>query len=77
MGSILLGAGRPGEAVTQFEAALENPAGLDVGQVHTDLGVALARIGQRDRAIAHFREALKLRPDSPEALANLSRALGR
>jgi protein O-mannosyl-transferase len=75
MGSILLNSGRAAEAVPQFEAALQNPAGVDVPQVHGDLGVALARTGQRDRAIHHFREALRLRPGSPEVQANLDKAM--
>ncbi len=32
-----------------------------------NLGMALARLGQRDEAIKSLTEALRLRPDYPEA----------
>jgi len=74
---ILLNTGRPDQAIPLFEKALEVPQGIDVAQVHSDLGVALARTGRSALAIEHFRAALRLRPDHPEARMNLERALGR
>ena len=36
------------------------------------LGVTLARQGHHPEAVAHYREALRLKPDYPEALRQLS-----
>ena len=69
-----LDAGRPAAAVTWFEGALEHADFIDAAQVHNDLGIALAMSGDRVRAIQQFREALRIRPDFPQARANLARA---
>jgi predicted O-linked N-acetylglucosamine transferase (SPINDLY family) len=45
--------------------------------VHYDLGVALARQGQLAEALAHYTEALRLRPTYAEAHNNLGIVLGR
>ena len=71
----LAGKGATGEAIAHYRAALQHPAGVDLPDVHSNLGVALAMMGRRDEAITHFREALRLRPDFPEARANLARAV--
>ena len=42
---------------------------------HTNLGLALADRGQVDEAIEHYREALRLKPDSAETLNDLGLAL--
>ena len=43
---------------------------------HNNLGSALVARGDRDRAIEHFREALRLDPDMAAARRNLERARG-
>jgi Flp pilus assembly protein TadD len=43
----------------------------DFAESHQNLGVLLARQGRQGEAVAHFREAIRLRADYPEALFNL------
>ena len=50
----------------------ENP---DCWIAQSNLGVALARRGQLDKAIAHYHKALELKPDYAEAHYNLGGAL--
>lgn len=42
---------------------------------HSGLGQVLARRGEADRAIAHYRESMRLRPDYETAINNLGVAL--
>lgn len=44
-------------------------------QLHDYMGVTFAEQGETDRAIAEFREALRIRPDHVEALSDLGAAL--
>lgn len=44
---------------------------------HYNLGVVLARRGNYDAAIEHYRKALKIKPDNVEAYYNLGNALAR
>ncbi len=48
-----------------------------VAQVEHDLAAALAEVGQVERAIDHFREAIKIKPDFIEARINLAGAYVR
>ena len=45
--------------------------------IHNQLGVILNRQGKHDEAIAHFTEALRIKPDYFHALANMGWALGQ
>ena len=45
--------------------------------MHNNLGVILSREGRFDEAVAHYREALALDPDYPDANANLGHELLR
>ncbi|HME87928.1 MAG TPA: tetratricopeptide repeat protein [Chthoniobacterales bacterium] len=38
---------------------------------HNELGLALENRGEASQAMAHYREALRLKPDSPEVLVNV------
>jgi tetratricopeptide (TPR) repeat protein len=54
------------------------PAGADAGAAaagHNDAGVGYRRQGRLDEAARCFRQALELRPDFPEAYANLGLVL--
>jgi tetratricopeptide (TPR) repeat protein len=75
LGNILQGAGRLEEAVAQYQEALKAEQGAGAAGIHNDLGVALAMLGRFDVAAAHFKDALRLKPDFPDARANLARAL--
>ena len=44
----------------------------DYTKAHNNLGLALARQGEVQQAIMHYREALRLKPDWPSALNNLA-----
>ncbi len=67
-GLALSGEGRFLEARKQFEAAIAlNPK---LPNTHNNLGFILERLGERDLAAAHYREATRLEPNF--ALANLN-----
>ena len=65
------------EAVLEFTAALKTASPVDLPEIHNDFGIALAKLGRRDEAIAHFREALRRKPDFAAARANLAKAMGQ
>src|SRR5208283_904329 len=44
---------------------------------HGNLGLALLRCGQVDKAVAHFQKALEIKPDYVDARINLGLALAR
>jgi tetratricopeptide (TPR) repeat protein len=72
-GSDLLRQDKTKEAVEQFRLALtRNPADEDV---HYNLAIALAKLGQTDEAIQEYRETLRLMPDYVEAHNNLGNLL--
>ena len=61
------------DLVTLYTATLaKNPA---CWMAHYNLGIVLRDQGETDRAIAHYRQAVALRPDYAEAHYNLGRAL--
>ena len=47
----------------------------DAFLAHNNLGALLQKDGKMDEAVAHFRTALKIRPEFPEANCNYGRAL--
>lgn len=59
------------QAKTAYQAALADPAILATpdlaAQVHKNLGTSFERLGEADRAVEHYREALRLAPNLPEA----------
>ena len=59
------------QAKTAYQAALADPAVLATpalaAQVHKNLGTSFERLGEADRAVDHYREALRLDPNLPEA----------
>ena len=73
LANLLQQTGRLDEALPEFRAALEHWTGPSSASVHNDYGVTLARRGRLDEAAAEFREALRLRPDHPDARANLEK----
>lgn len=58
-------------AKAAYQAILANPAVLSTpdlaAQVHKNLGTSFERLGEADTAVEHYREALRLVPDLPEA----------
>ncbi len=69
--------GRPAEAIPYYERAIAAAPLERAGEIHNDAGVAYAQTGRMREAVSHFREAVRLRPDLPDARANLARAQGR
>jgi tetratricopeptide (TPR) repeat protein len=59
------------QAKTAYQAALADPAVLATpdlaAQVHKNLGTSFGRLGEADKAVEHYREALRLDPNLPEA----------
>ncbi len=74
LGTVSTKAGRLDEAVAAYGEALRLGSSEDY-LAHNGLGVALMRGGSPGKAVEHFREALRLRPDYEYARANLERAL--
>ena len=62
------------EAIAEYEGAIEIDPSLP--EAHNGLGAALASSGDFEGAEDSFREALRLRPDFPEARRNLNMLTG-
>ena len=73
LGIALARVGQTQEALEQFREALR--IDRSYREAHCNLALVLAQNGQRDEAIAHLRDALRLKPDDPQAKAQL-RQLG-
>lgn len=58
----------------QAEASLREALRLDPNffEAHSELGVNLAKLGNREDALAEFRTAMRIRPDCPQVKANLA-----
>ena len=52
-----------------------NPLDPNFRDAHCNLATLLLQLGQRDQAVAHLREALRLKPDDETVIAQL-RQLG-
>jgi protein O-mannosyl-transferase len=74
LGTDYIKAGRYSDAIPEYEKAL-TASSPDDYLAHNGLGVALMNTGRTAEAIAHFREALRLKPGYWMAEANLERAL--
>ena len=74
LGVLLAATGRPRDAVAVLERALTRTPGH--ASLHLNLAVALTQDGQMAKARASVAEALRLRPDYPQAKA-LAERLGR
>ena len=61
------------EAARQYGKALEID---DNANAHVNMGAILQRQGRSREAVEHFRAALRIKPDFPEAQRGLARALG-
>lgn len=73
LANALLARGALVEAVGHYEASLRVKP--DHSWTHNNLGLALARLGERERGLAHYRRAVELDPDNVEARFNLANAL--
>jgi tetratricopeptide (TPR) repeat protein len=65
-------AGRPGAAKVEYREVFSNL--LDEADAHFEVALALSP-NRKDEAIAEYQEALRCRPDFPEAHSNLADAL--
>jgi tetratricopeptide (TPR) repeat protein len=70
LGDVLSGRGKPQDAVLCYRRALE--VCPSYGQANSRLGLLYAQQGDFKLAEQHYREDLKLRPRSPNALSNLA-----
>jgi tetratricopeptide (TPR) repeat protein len=61
------------DSITLFEHTLQVTSGNSL--IHNNLGIALARQGRVEEAIAHYREALTINPMNVNASINLGVAL--
>jgi tetratricopeptide (TPR) repeat protein len=73
LGDALLEKGSVGEAIIQFQKALQIEPNL--AETHYNLGNALLQKGDMDEAIAHFQRALQIKPGYTETHYNLGNAL--
>lgn len=58
------------QAKLAYQAALADPGFIGAklaAQIHTNLGTSFERLGDQDSAVEHYREALRLDPNLPEA----------
>ena len=65
------------EALRQYQQVLQRRS-LDTytrADTHNDLGVVLLQLGRTDKAMAHFKEALQIKPDFAQAYNGLGCAL--
>ncbi len=70
IGMALQAAGRPQEAIGQFDRALRlNP---DFAQAHYNLGLALESLGRTQEAVEHYEQAIRIQPDYGDAHNNLA-----
>ena len=75
LGTVLDRIGKPGEAVHQYEIALQiNPAYI---RVHRNLALALMRTGHNEEALHHFQLALEVYPELAELHRNYADALAQ
>ena len=65
------------EAVAEYREALTFVSAPRAAETHNDLGAALAGLGRFAEARDEFLAALRIRPDFPDARANLARAGGK
>lgn len=72
-GIVHLQAGRPTEARERFETALALAPWE--AEIHADLAAAAEQMGDEESAEEHYREAVRLRPESPVHLFNLGHFL--
>jgi Flp pilus assembly protein TadD len=75
LGIVLAKAGRTGEAIREYEAALRLKP--DYGYAHNNLGSALEEKGQSEEAIRQYQEAIALEPANALAHNNLGTALDK
>jgi len=73
LGDALLAAGRPADAASAFERAVERSP--DLASAHARRGSALAGAGRERAARRAFRRALELEPDDPDAHRRFAEAL--
>ena len=73
IGDALLQKEQPGEAIAQFQKALDIYPNYAAG--HYNLGVAFFQEGEFDRAIAQFQKALEINPTYAKAHMDLGLAL--
>jgi tetratricopeptide (TPR) repeat protein len=66
-------AGRFAEAISRYERILS--LGLDIPQIHNNLGHAFGALGKPELALTALQRAIKRKPDYAEALCNLGLAL--
>ena len=73
LGVALTRIGKYGEAIPQFQRALElNP---EYNLVHVNMGRALAGAGKTDAAVAEYEKAMEFYPDSADLRSSLGSAL--
>jgi tetratricopeptide (TPR) repeat protein len=73
LGDALLEKGSVGEAIIQFQKALQIQPNL--AETHYNLGNALLQKGDMDEAIAHYQRALQIKPGYAKTHYNLGNAL--
>jgi tetratricopeptide (TPR) repeat protein len=71
IGNAFSALGQEEDAKAAYEAALADPAFANTpdlaSQGHKNLGTSFERLGDEERAVEHYREALRLNPHLPEA----------
>ena len=73
LGGVLMGQGKPAEAIPHFREGIRLKP--DYAKAHSNLCVALGMLGKYNEALDQCREALRIEPGSGEARSNLAKVL--
>jgi tetratricopeptide (TPR) repeat protein len=73
LGAALVSAGRPDEALLEYQRGLTHTSGVEAATIHHAVGRLYAMQGRRQEALLHLQRALDLDPGRRAAREDLAR----